>query len=328
MKILVIGGGGFIGQNLVRVLLPLGHDVSVLDSEVSKTGFCELHISQFASCNKYSYIKNDATNYFQKAPNLDYDWVVFAQGDCAHLGSVFDPQSDAELNYLPITSFFKVLQSSQVRPRLLYLSTRQVYGKPIYTPVDEKHPIKIVDPNAIHKVAGEQLVELYSDILNLEYFILRLSNIYGPGMRIKDARLNFFGWWINRVINGGQLEIYGDGSLKRDLMYVDDLMYFCSAIIGGDVKSNTIYNVGGSKAMPLTEIADVLTKTSKKISPSLDVSIVYKPIPEDRKLIDIGSFETDRSSIEEYAPLCPNTDLSAGVYKTLNFFRKRKSYYD
>ena len=105
---------------------------------------------------------------------------------------------------------------------MVFASTRQLYGRPRYLPVDEEHPLAPVDVNGINKLAGEWYHLVYEDVYGIPVSVLRLTNTFGPRMRVKDARQTFLGWWLRLLLTGQELTIFGDGQQRRDFSYVDD----------------------------------------------------------------------------------------------------------
>src|SRR5947209_11883315 len=108
--------------------------------------------------------------------------------------------------------------------KIVFASTRQVYGRPRYLPVDETHPVNPIDVNGINKLAGEWYHLLYNNVYKIRACALRLTNTYGPGMRVKDARQTFLGVWIRNLIGGKTIYVFGSGEQRRDFNYVDDVV--------------------------------------------------------------------------------------------------------
>ena len=131
------------------------------------------------------------------------------------------PFEDIEINCLAQLSLLEVCRRINPSARIVFASTRQVYGRPQSLPVSESHPVVPVDVNGINKAAAENYHRLYHDVYGMRTTVLRLTNTYGPHMRIKDARQIFLGIWIRRLMEGKPFEVWG-GEQRRDFTYVED----------------------------------------------------------------------------------------------------------
>ena len=149
------------------------------------------------------------------------DFLFNLAGQTSHLDSMEDPFTDLEINCRAQLSILETCRQVNPRIRVVFASTRQIYGRPEQLPVDERHPLSPVDVNGINKLAGEFYHILYNDVYDLPAVLLRLTNTYGPRMRIKDARQTFVGVWIRRLLEDQPIEVWG-GEQRRDFTYVDD----------------------------------------------------------------------------------------------------------
>src|SRR5215203_5137603 len=133
-----------------------------------------------------------------------------------------DPFTDLEINCRSQLSILEACRHHNPEVVVVFASTRQIYGRPQLLPVDEAHPIAPVDANGIHKAAGERYHLLYWQTYGMNVSVLRLTNTYGPRMRVKDERQTFLGSWLKAIIRGEPLTVFGDGQQRRDFTYVDD----------------------------------------------------------------------------------------------------------
>src|SRR5215831_791349 len=222
-NILITGGVGFIGSNLARRLTTLGSRVTLADSLIPQYGGNLQNISDIRDrviVNICDVRDRFAIEYLVR----DKDYLFNLAGQTSHLDSMMDPQTDLDINASAQLSILEACRRVNSRIRLVFASTRQVYGRPDYLPVDENHPIRPVDVNGINKLAGEGYHLLYSSVYGVRSSVLRLTNTYGPGMRVKDARQTFLGIWIKQIIRGEQIKVFGDGKQMRDFNYVDDVI--------------------------------------------------------------------------------------------------------
>ncbi len=144
----------------------------------------------------------------------------------------------------------------------MFASTRQIYGKPQYLPVDERHPLCPVDVNGINKMAGEWYHLVYNNVHGIRATVLRLTNTYGPRMRVRDARQTFLGIWIRRLIEGKPVLVFGDGKQVRDFNYVDDVVDALLMAEGSDDANGEIFNLGSDDPISLKDTAKLLIDTN------------------------------------------------------------------
>ena len=214
-KVLITGGLGFIGSNLARNLISKGAEVTLVDSLIPEYGGNLFNIKDIQ--DKVNVNICDVRDSFALTHILkNKDYLFNLAGQTSHLDSMANPQTDLDINVASQISILEACRKINPDIKIVFASTRQLYGKPDYLPVDEKHPIRPVDVNGINKWAGERYHLLYNDIYGIRACALRLTNTYGAGMRIKDARQTFLGVWIRLLIEGKPITIFGDGLQIRD----------------------------------------------------------------------------------------------------------------
>src|SRR5205807_4095492 len=143
------------------------------------------------------------------------DVVFNLAGQTSHLDSMRDPFTDLEINCRSQLALLEACRHDNPDAVVVFAGTRQVYGRPQYLPVHERHPVLPVDVNGINKAAGEWYHLLYAQIHELRVSVLRLTNTYGPRMRVRDARQTFLGTWLRALVVGEELVVFGDGSQRR-----------------------------------------------------------------------------------------------------------------
>jgi nucleoside-diphosphate-sugar epimerase len=319
-RVLITGGLGFIGSNLARRLVEIGADVVLVDSLVPEYGGLRYNVAGIedrVTVNISDVRDEHSLRYLVR----DRDILFNLAGQTSHLDSMADPYTDLEINARSQLSILEACRHENPTAKVVFASTRQIYGRPRSLPVDESHPIAPVDVNGINKTAGEWYHLLYGEVYGLRTAVLRLTNTYGPRMRVKDARQTFLGIWLRRALQGGELLVYGDGSQLRDLTYVDDAVDAFIATAASDDANGNVYNLGGPPPISLLELAEVVVAaagsgTVKTIS-----------FPEDRKSIDIGDFYADWSAIQNDLGWRPQVDVVEGVRRTVEFYREHGSQY-
>jgi UDP-glucose 4-epimerase len=251
----------------------------------------------------------------------DQDFLFNLAGQTSHLDSMTDPYTDLEINARSQLSILEACRHENPEVKIVFASTRQIYGRPQRLPVDESHPIAPVDVNGINKAAGEWYHLLYDDVYGMRAAVLRLTNTYGPRMRVRDARQTFLGIWLRRALENGEILVYGDGSQRRDLTYVDDAVAGFLLTAARDETSGRVYNLGGERNVSLRELADVVTAAAG------GGTVTTIPFPDDRKSIDIGDFYADWTSIERDLGWHPTVPVEEGIHRTLDYYREHGDRY-
>src|SRR5512137_1818693 len=212
---LITGGLGFIGSNLARRLLDLGAEVTLVDSLIPEYGGNLFNIAGIEDRVRVN-ISDVRDEHSMCALVQGQDYLFNLAGQTSHLDSMTDPNTDLEINCRAQLSILEACRKHNPSIKVVYASTRQIYGKPDYLPVDERHLLHPTDVNGINKMAGEWYHILYNNVYSLRAVSLRLTNTYGPRMRVKDARQTFLGIWLNQVLKGEPILVYGDGKQLRD----------------------------------------------------------------------------------------------------------------
>jgi dTDP-glucose 4,6-dehydratase/UDP-glucose 4-epimerase len=249
------------------------------------------------------------------------DFLFNLAGQSGHLASMSDPQNDLDINTAAQLSILEACRKYDSKVKMVFASTRQVYGKPEYLPVDELHPIRPLDVNGINKVAGESYHLLYNQLYGIQACALRLTNTYGPGMRVKDSRQTFLGIWLKLLIEGKPIKVFGDGQQLRDFNFIDDCV---DAILlaGSSEKSNgKIFNLGSKEVISLKNLAEMMLQFGYEGSYELI------PFPEERKAIDIGDYYGDYSLITNELGWSPKVGLKEGLIRTIEYYKANGKYY-
>ena len=312
-NILITGGLGFIGSNLAYRLVNLGANVTLVDSLIPEYGGNLFNIVNFQEKIKIniSDVRDEQSmKYLIKGKNYLFNLA----GQTSHMDSMKNPYIDLDINTKAQLSILEACRHYNPDIKVVFASTRQIYGKPEYLPVDEKHPIRPVDVNGINKMAGEWYHILYNNVYGIRSCVLRLTNTYGPRMRIKDARQTFLGIWIKKIIEGKPFEVWG-GEQLRDFNYVDDVVEALLMAAIKDITNGCIFNLGSEEVINLKELAKLL----------IDVNgggeLTIREFPDDRKKIDIGDYYSDFSFIKAKLGWEPRTLLKSGLENTISFYK-------
>jgi UDP-glucose 4-epimerase len=318
-KVMVAGGLGFLGSNLARRLVDLGSEVIVVDALRPNSGGNRANLRDIE--NHLHIQIADLRNCQELADLLPGQQAVFSlAGQVSHIDSMHDPVSDIGANVHATIVLLEACRRYAPEAKIVFASTRQIYGRPLWCPVDETHPLHPVDVNGINKIAAESYHTLYHQVYGLQTISLRLTNTFGPRMRIKDARQTFLGIWFRRVVEDGVFEVWG-GQQKRDLTYVDDAV---DAFLAAGALSNPkdrIFNLGGSPPISLAELAASLVAIAGK------GRFETKEFPPELLRIDIGDYFADDRLFRGLTGWAPRVSLQEGLAHTVAFYQNRLSDY-
>jgi UDP-glucose 4-epimerase len=319
-RVLITGGLGFIGSNLAHRLVDLGAHVTLVDSLIPAYGGNLRNIYGIEDRVRVN-IADVRDEYSMNYLVQGQDYLFNLAGQTSHLDSMRDPYTDLEINCRSQLSILEACRKHNDQIKIVYASTRQIYGKPDYLPVDERHLLHPTDVNGINKMAGEWYHIVYNNVYGIRGCVLRLTNTYGPRMRVKDARQTFLGIWIKKLIDEEPIQVFGDGLQIRDFTYVDDCVEAFLRAAAADGAAGQIFNLGSDETINLRNLAALMVE----ISGGGNYELV--PFPADRKTIDIGDYYGDYRMIQGRLGWRPAVQLRAGLERTLAFYRENRTYY-
>jgi UDP-glucose 4-epimerase len=319
-SILITGGAGFIGSNLAIELVRLGARVTLVDSMIPEYGgnlFNIEHIRGSLTLN----ISDVRDEYSMKYLVQGQDYLFNLAGQTSHLDSMQNPFSDLEINARAQLSILEACRKYNPAIKIVFASTRQLYGAPSYLPVDEDHPVHPVDVNGINKMAGEWYHLVYNNVYGIRTVVLRLTNTYGPRMRVKDARQTFLGIWLRRIVEDVPFQIYGNGEQLRDYNYVDDVVEAMLLCAGSPNADGQILNLGALPPVSLKDTADLLIRVAGR------GRCEKVPFPPERRVIDIGDYYANYSKIEGLLGWKPHVTLEEGLKRTVEYYCQHRKHY-
>ena len=318
-RAVIIGGLGLIGSAIARRLVTLNAEVLLVDSMIPEYGGNLANIADIRERLTVN-IADIRGGYALRHLLKGRDFLFNLAAQTSHLDSMSAPEEDLAINCTAQLQLLEVCRAVNPRIAIVHAGTRQIYGRPEYLPVDERHPLRPVDVNGVNKMAGEAYHLLFRDVYGIKTRSLRLTNVYGPGMRIKDARQTFLGIWLRRVIEGEPFEVWG-GEQRRDLLYVDDAAEaFLYAAITPEAEGLAL-NVGGDEPYSLAALAEAIIEANG------GGKYEIRGFPPERKRIDIGDFLTDDSRFRGLSGWSPRIGLADGLRRSLEYYRSHLANY-
>jgi UDP-glucose 4-epimerase len=318
-NILVTGGLGFVGSNLAHRLLEIDAHVTLVDSLIPEYGGNLHNVEEIAEQVKIN-ISDVRDDHSMRYLIQGQDYLFNLAGQTSHMDSMQDPETDLEINCRAQLSILEACRHYNPDIKVVFASTRQIYGKPDYLPVDEKHMLRPADVNGINKMAGEWYHILYNNVYGIRACALRLTNTYGPRMRVRDARQTFLGIWIRLLVEGKAFEVWG-GEQLRDFTYVDDAVEAFLLAASRENANGQVFNVGGCEVISLKGLAELLVGSNG------GGKFEIKTFPDDRKRIDIGDYYADDQKIRSELGWEPKVNLKDGLARTLDYYRGNLEHY-
>jgi UDP-glucose 4-epimerase len=320
-RVMITGGLGFIGSNLAHRLVALGADVLLVDSLIPDYGGNLYNISGIEDrvrVNVADVRQSSTMNYLVQGRSVIFNLA----GQVSHIDSMRDPHTDLEINCRSQLTLLEACRRHNPDIKVIFASTRQIYGRPEFLPVTEQHLVRPTDVNGINKAAGEYYHLVYNNVFGVKACALRLTNVYGPRQLIKHNRQGFIAWFIRRAVEGQEIEVFGDGSQIRDFVYVDDAVN--AFLLAGICErcNGEAFNVGGDEHIAHRDLVKLLVGIAGGAS-----RYRFVDWPAEKKAIDIGSFYADSSRFIAASGWTPAVSLEEGLTRTVQFYRAHLDKY-
>lgn len=318
-RVLITGGLGFIGSNLVIELVDLGARVTLLDALISDLGGNKFNI--YPIKHKVKTVIGDLRD--EKLANrlVGNQEIIFnLAGTLSHIDSMSDPFNDLDINCRAQLCLLEAARKNNRDAKIIFAGTRNQYGKALYLPVDEKHIQEPTDINGINAIAAEKYHLLYNRIYNIKAVSLRMSNTYGPRHQMKHPKQGVLNWFIRKLLDKQTVELYGDGSQIRDVNYVSDVVDALILAAQSKKSAREVYNLGGDS---LT-LKDFVEKVIRILGYG---RFKIVPFPKDRKPIEVGNYVADIKKISDELGWHPTVSVDDGIRQTIEYYKKFKKYY-
>jgi UDP-glucose 4-epimerase len=318
-KVLVTGGLGFVGSNLCRTLADLGAHVLSVDSLLPDYGGNLFNLAGYEDKVRINIadVRGHGMEYLVQGQEILFNLA----GQVSHIDSMTDPFTDLEINCKSQLWILEAVRKRNPGLKIVYAGTRQIYGKPKSLPVDENHLLNPTDVNGINKISGEFYHLVYHSVYGIRACSLRLTNTYGPRQLIRHNRQGFIGWFMRQITLGEPIQLFGDGTQRRDFDYVDDVVDAFLRAGAMDAADGEVFNLGGASPVGLLDLVKLMIEIAGRGTYSLT------PFPPERKKIDIGDFHADSGKIGRTLGWRPATPLREGLTRSLEYYRRHQEHY-
>jgi UDP-glucose 4-epimerase len=318
-RVLVTGGLGFIGSNLCRTLADLGAHVLAVDSLLPDYGGNQFNLHGYDQKVRINIadVRGHGIEYLVQGQEVLFNLA----GQVSHIDSMNDPFTDLEINCRSQLWILEAVRKRNPELKIVYAGTRQIYGKPMKLPVDESHLLNPTDVNGINKISGEFYHLVYHSVYGIRASSLRLTNTYGPRQLIRHNRQGFIGWFVRKIVLGETIELFGDGTQRRDFDYVDDVVDAFLRAGAMDAADGQVFNLGGTAPVSLVDLVKMMIDIMGR------VAFTLTPFPPERKKIDIGDFFADASKAKRVLGWESKTTLRDGIARTLEYYDRHREHY-
>lgn len=308
LNALILGGSGFIGKHLCRALVDAGAHVRGFANVLPTEDGVLQEIGHSISWTIADFADADAVRSAMEG----IDVVFHLVSTTIPATSNADLAADLTSNVLPTLNALEAAQAAGVQRIVFVSSGGTVYGVPEQIPIPETHPTRPICGYGIHKLTIEKYLHLYKELYGLEYRVLRLSNPYGIE-QVANRPQGVIGNFIYKALHGNTLEIWGDGSVVRDYVYIEDVMDSFLSIVNHEGPSRT-FNIGSGQGHSLLDISHVIEEAAGR---TLDVTY------GDARDVDVPVNILDVTLARRELGWAPHTSLSDGVRELVRFFTKR-----
>jgi len=318
-RVLITGGAGMIGSTIAWLLVEQGAEVTVVDAMLPAYGGNRFNLKDIL--DKIVFVKGDIRN-----PDRVKDWVdgadyVFSLAAQVSYVDSTDPLLDLDINCRGHLNLLLALSRINRRAKVVFTSSRFVYGSIDYNPVDEGHPFNCLSIYGIHKLAGEKYYRFYHDAHGLDTVSVRLTNPYGPRQQMKHSKYGIVNWFIRLALEGKPLTVFGEGKQKRDYIFVEDVAEGILSVALTPETAGQVYNLGTGVGTPFIDMVHLVAKNI----PGTEVQ--YLPWPQDRYFVETGDFIADIRKITAATDWAPRVSLPEGIEKTIAYYRQHREQY-
>ena len=311
-RVLITGGLGFIGSNLVHQCLKLGADVTIYDCLDPRSGGNMYNVQEIRDHVQVDL--NDIRNFEGVCSAiLNQDILFNCAAYTSHPNSMREPLIDIDVNCKGVINILEAARRFNSEVKIVHVGTSTQIGKMHFSPVTELHPEFPVDVYSANKGASEKHVLIYGGAYGLKTTVIRLANVFGPRSNIKSSDFGFINYFIGLALQGKELTVFGDGQQLRNISYVDDCVAALVLAAMDDKSNGQVFFAVSDKQYNVAEIAQTLVA-------NIGGTARFVEWPPDRKAIEIGDAVISNEKIKTTLKWSPQFDLQSGLMKTRDYF--------
>lgn len=318
-KVVITGGLGFIGSNLAQALVPLGAKVVIVDALLPPYGGNKFNLAGIA--DQVEVVDGDIRDADLMEKTIENaDYVFHLAGQVSYLDSKSRPYDDLDFNGRGNLTVLEAVKNKAPSARIIFASSRLVYGKILTLPVREDHPTNPLSLYGIHKLLGEKYYSYYAHTFGVHGLSVRIPNPYGPRQQMKHSKYSIVGWFVRQALEGKTIEVYGDGSQERDYLYIDDIVEaFLKLAEHGE--AGEVYNIGTHERVKFGDMVDAVLVAvgsgEKK----------FVPWPQDSEKNETGDYIADTSKLNGATGWKAKVPLQEGLKKMVDYYREHGDKY-
>jgi len=319
-NILITGGLGMIGSTVAIKLVNDGHDVTILDAQLPRYGSNNFNIEPIK--NDIKLIKADIRDKVAvESAIIEKDIIFNFAAQVDHNYSNVDPILDLDINCKGHLTILESCKKYNNKVKIIYSGTRMQYGRTSSEIVSEDHNMNPLSIYGINKLTAEKYYNLYYQQYGIKNICFRITNPYGPRAQVKNPTYCILNWFIRQVMENKNITIFGDGSQKRDYIFIDDL---AEAMVAAALNENIYgknYNLGFGSSIKLVKAAQLIVDTYGQ------GDVIFVDWPKNWKNIESGSFEVNVDKIKNDLDWFPHSSINEGILQTIEYYKKYQQYY-
>ncbi|OGY36940.1 MAG: hypothetical protein A3E36_04605 [Candidatus Andersenbacteria bacterium RIFCSPHIGHO2_12_FULL_45_11b] len=318
-RVLITGGAGFLGSSLAHALVARGAQITVLDAMLPLYGGNLFNLEGIRE--KIEFIEGDIRDeaLVQKAVT-GKDIIYNFAAQVSYIDSKDQPFLDLDINGRGHLNVIEAVRQFAPNARILFSSSRMVYGKILTSPVSESHPTDPLSLYGIHKLLAEKYYRYYAHTFGLDTVSVRIPNPYGPRQQMKHSKYSIVGWFVRQAMDGKAITVFGDGAQERDYMYIDDIIDAFIELTAYGV-AGEVYNIGTQERVTFGGMVDaVLAEVGSGSKENI-------PWPENYEKNETGNYVADTSKIEQITSWKPSVALAEGIARMVTYYKQYKAQY-
>ncbi len=319
-NVLITGGLGFIGSTIAHRMVDCGANVIIIDNLNPLYGGNLFNIKDIA--NKIEIIIDDVLHSNKLIDLLKKANIIFhLAAQVSYIDSLNIPEMDLDLNARSTLNILELLRRYNPKCRIIFSSSRMVYGKVEKPLVSEDCPTNPLSLYGIHKLTSEKYLLMYYKDFGIPTTVLRITNPYGPRQQIKHSKYSLVGWFIRLAMKGEVIKIYGDGKQLRDYIFINDIVNAMIRIAETSLSVGEVINIGSGTS---TKFCDMVKSVVRIVG---NGSIEFIPWPADYEKVETGDIRVDISKLKAITNWQPEYSLENGILKTFEYYKTNIKHY-